>query len=79
MVTTGSDLQMKVFDIRNTFKEIHSYLTPFESKQVRISQSNLTGISFKNQILFWRDLEKTKQKAPYLKHEVNNDKKIFDF
>ncbi len=37
MVTTGSDLQMKVFDIWNSFKEVYSYFTPSESKQVKIS------------------------------------------
>ena len=79
MVSVGSDKQMKVFDIRNTFKEVGAYFTPFESRSVRVSQTNLAGVSFKNQVFFWKDLAQAKQKAPYLKHEISNDKTVLDF
>ncbi len=32
MITVGSDCQMKVFDIRNLYKELYQYFIPFEAK-----------------------------------------------
>jgi U3 small nucleolar RNA-associated protein 7 len=79
LITAGSDHQMKVFDIRNTFKEVYSYFTQREPTTLRVSQTGLVGVSYSDTILFWKDCYKEKQKSPYLKHEDKSNAKIKDF
>ena len=70
---------MKVFDIRKTFTEVYAYWTAREPTNVKISQTGLTGVSYKDTILFWKDCYKEKQKVPYLKHEDKSRLLINDF
>lgn len=47
-VSVGSDQQMKVFDMRNYYKEMDSYFTPMNSVDLKISQTGLTAVAFRN-------------------------------
>ena len=75
-VSVGTDQQMKVFDMRNYYKEIESYYCPSNAIDLKISQTGLTALSLKNQVLFWKGLNQTRQTKPYLKHEIQKDKTI---
>jgi U3 small nucleolar RNA-associated protein 7 len=55
-VSVGTDLQMKIFDMRNYYKEIDSYYTPSNPVDLKISQTGLTALSLRNQIHFWKGL-----------------------
>jgi hypothetical protein len=49
-VSVGSDLQMKVFDMRNYYKELESYYTPSNPVDLKISQTGLVALGLRNQI-----------------------------
>ena len=79
IVTTGSDNQMKVFDIRQSFTELYSYWTPRKANGVSISQSGLVASICGPDVLIWKDLYTEKQKKPYLKHNTRTNNIINRF
>ena len=77
LATIGSDSLLKVFDMR-TYGEVHQYFTPLPASRLSISQKGLLSISCRDQVITWRDWEKDKQKAPYLKQETIDRRTVTD-
>lgn len=74
MVTCGCDSKMKIWDLRNTYKEIYEYFNPNIVSSSCVSQKNLLSISYGSTIEIWKDYSKEKQKEPYMKHHFKNNK-----
>lgn len=77
MATVGSDSKLNVFDLR-TYGLVHSYFTPMPASTLAISQRGLLSLGCRDQVITWRDWQKDKQKAPYLKQETIERRKIVD-
>jgi U3 small nucleolar RNA-associated protein 7 len=73
MVSTGQDMKMAVWDVRN-FKPVHEYLLRQPGSSVAISDRNLTAVSWGTQTTIWKDLynkniadvDQVKVKSPYM-------------
>ncbi|TGZ84381.1 small nucleolar ribonucleo protein complex subunit [Ascodesmis nigricans] len=68
MASAGSDGRMNIFDIRNTFKEVHSYFTPTPATCVSISDTGLLGVGWGGHTTVWKDSLRTKATSPYMTH-----------
>jgi len=71
MVTAGSDMQVKVWDVR-TFKVVHSYFSRRAVCDLDISQTGVLAVGSGTDVTFWKDAIREKQKEPYMKHRVLN-------
>ncbi|KAK5136008.1 hypothetical protein LTR08_004262 [Meristemomyces frigidus] len=74
MVSTGQDMKMSVWDIRN-FKPVHEYALRQPGSSVAISDRNLTAVSWGTQTTIWKDLfskhrsdveQQVKVQSPYM-------------
>jgi len=71
MVSTGQDMKMSVWDVRN-FKEVNNYFLRQPGSSVAISDRNLTAVGWGTQTTIWKDLfrknvdDQTKVQSPYL-------------
>jgi U3 small nucleolar RNA-associated protein 7 len=73
MVSTGQDMKMAVWDIRN-FKPVHEYFLRQPGSSLAISDRNLTAVSWGTQTTIWKDLynknlsdvAQVKVKSPYM-------------
>ena len=65
---------MKIWDLRNAYKEVYEYYTPNVATAVTVSQKNLLSVSYSNNVVVWKDYAKSKQKEPYMKHNFVNNK-----
>jgi U3 small nucleolar RNA-associated protein 7 len=71
MVSTGSDMKMAVWDIRN-FKPVHTYFLRQPGASVAISDRNLTAAGWGTQVSIWRGLfdkakvDQEKVQSPYM-------------
>ncbi|KJY01200.1 U3 small nucleolar RNA-associated protein 7 [Zymoseptoria brevis] len=73
MVSTGQDMKMAVWDVRN-FKPIHEYQLHQPGASVSISDRNLTAIGWGTQTTIWKDLfskhksdvDQVKVQSPYM-------------
>ena len=71
MVSTGQDMKMSVWDIRN-FKEVSSYFLRQPGSTVSISDRNLTAVGWGTQTTIWKDLfrkhsaDQVKVQSPYM-------------
>jgi len=73
MVSTGQDMKMAVWDVRN-FKPVHEYFLRQPGTSVAISDRNLTAVGWGTQTAIWKDLfskhrsdvEQVKVKSPYM-------------
>lgn len=55
MVSTGQDMKMAVWDIRN-FKPVHEYFLRQPGSSLAISDRNLTAVGWGTQTTIWKDL-----------------------
>ncbi|KAK4547929.1 hypothetical protein LTR36_010648 [Oleoguttula mirabilis] len=73
MVSTGQDMKMSVWDVRN-FKPVHEYFLRQPGSSVAISDRNLTAVGWGTQTTIWKDLfskhrsdiEQVKVQSPYM-------------
>ncbi|KAF2479105.1 NUC141 domain-containing protein [Neohortaea acidophila] len=75
MVSTGQDMKMSVWDIRN-FRAVHEYSLRAPGSSVAISDRNLTAVGWGTQTTVWKDLfskhrsdvkeEQIKARSPYM-------------
>jgi len=77
LTTAGSDGKLKIWDVRN-YKMLYEYWTPMPAKSVAISQKGLLAVGYGSQIQVWKDWQHEKQKKPYLKHDIFDDKGVND-
>ena len=72
MVTGGVDRQVKVWDLRNTYRELHSYFTVAgPPTSLDISQKGILGIGHAGHTTFWSaSALKRKEKDPYMHHAI---------
>ena len=77
MVSTGQDMKMAVWDIRNFKGPVHEYFVRAPGCSVAISDSNLTAVGWGTQTTIWKDVfskhpsdvgeeQVVKQKMPYM-------------
>ena len=74
LITCGNEQKMKIWDLRNSYKEIYTYFNPNTVICNTVSQKNLLAIGYGNVIEIWKDYSKSKQKEPYMKHRFSNNK-----
>ena len=74
LTTCGSDSKMKIWDLRNSYKEIYEYFNPNIASSLSISQKNLMSVSYGSTVEIWKDYSKSKQKEPYMKHHFKDNK-----
>ncbi len=74
LTTTGNDAKMKVWDLRNSYKEVFEYFNPLPANAIASSQKNLLAVSHGSIVEVWRDHAKIKQKEPYMKHHFKDNK-----
>jgi U3 small nucleolar RNA-associated protein 7 len=55
MVSTGQDMKMAVWDVRN-FKPVHEYFLRQPGSSVSVSDRNLTAVGWGTQTTIWKDL-----------------------
>merc|ERR1711957_269524 len=72
MVTSGVDSKMRVWDIR-TYKQLYEYFNPLITSSLTLSQRGLLGVSYGNVAEVWKDIGRSKQKEPYMKHHFKNN------
>jgi U3 small nucleolar RNA-associated protein 7 len=60
MVTTGKDCKMKVWDIRNTYKNVHTYFTAAPATSSSFSDTGLVAIGVGNEVQVWKNTDKEK-------------------
>lgn len=73
MVSTGQDMKMAVWDVRN-FKPVHEYFLRQPGSSVSISDRNLTAVGWGTQTTVWKDLfskhrsdiDQVKVQSPYM-------------
>ena len=68
LVTAAADSSVKVWDLRNTYKEVSEYFSPFQPTSIDISQRDILGIAAKSSAVFFKDWTQHKQAKAYLKH-----------
>ncbi|MES1908576.1 MAG: hypothetical protein MHM6MM_001485 [Cercozoa sp. M6MM] len=69
LVTCGADLQMKIWDVR-TYKCMQQYRMPTRVTALDISDRGVVAVSSKAKVEMWKDAFRTKQKAPYMTHNM---------
>ncbi|CAK4034701.1 probable UTP7-U3 snoRNP [Lecanosticta acicola] len=73
MTSTGQDMKMAVWDVRN-FKPVHEYFLRQPGSSVAISDRNLTAVGWGTQTTIWKDLftkhrsdvDQVKVQSPYM-------------
>lgn len=68
MATAGSDGRLNIFDIRNTFEQVHSYFTPTPAQTISISDTGLLAVGWGGHVSIWKDALRTKAQSPYMTH-----------
>ena len=74
LVTCGNDSRMKIWDLRNAYKEVYEYFNPNIATSLAISQKGLLSVSYGSTVEVWKDYAKSKQKEPYMKHHFKNNR-----
>ena len=72
LTSVGLDKKLRVWDLRNTYKQVFEYFTPSQVQSLSISQKGLLATGVGSMVEIWKDYEKEKQMKPYLKHHFNN-------
>ncbi|KYQ89274.1 WD40 repeat-containing protein [Tieghemostelium lacteum] len=71
MVTGGSDCMVKVFDLRNTYKELHSFRTKSSINSLALSDTNVLSVAtHDNMNILWKNPFDTANNEPYLRHKT---------
>ncbi|KAI4179794.1 MAG: hypothetical protein LQ348_005326 [Seirophora lacunosa] len=71
MVSTGADLKMSVWDIRQ-FREVHNYFLRQPGSSVQVSDRDLTAVGWGTQVSVWKGLfdraaaDQEKIQSPYM-------------
>jgi U3 small nucleolar RNA-associated protein 7 len=76
LYTTEQDKKLKIWDLRNDYTEVFDYYTPNQAQCMTSSQKGLLALGYKGSVEVWKDLHKTKQQKPYIKHHFA-DKQIY--
>eukprot|EP00940_MAST-03C_sp_MAST-3C-sp2_P002347 g2347.t1 len=67
MVSSGSDGQMKIWDLR-TYKMLNAYFTTTPASSIDLSQRGMLAVGYGPNVQIWKDIFRTKQKMPYMRH-----------
>jgi U3 small nucleolar RNA-associated protein 7 len=70
MVTAGMDCQVKVWDLRNSYKPVHAYFSTSPVNTLSVSQRGLFAVGFNCHVQVWADAISTKAQSPYMTHHV---------
>lgn len=78
LATAGSDSSVKVWDIRNTYKEVLRLpRTRVAAQTVNWSDSNLLSVGHGNTVTVWKDVQSApRPKQPYMNHNMHPDWKV---
>jgi len=69
MATSALDGRVKIWDLRN-YKELHSYFSIRPAASLDISQKGMLALGCGSHVQIWKDAFQTKQKDPYMVHEM---------
>ncbi|KAF2075264.1 hypothetical protein CYY_003440 [Polysphondylium violaceum] len=72
MVTSGMDKMVKVFDLRNTYQELHAFQTHSVANSISISDTNVLAIGQGKNTLLWKNPFDTNVREPYLMHKQSS-------
>ena len=50
LATAGKDCKFKIFDIRNTYQNVHTYFCPAAANSVSFSDTGLLAVAFGNEV-----------------------------
>lgn len=67
MASTGSDGQMKIWDLR-TYKMMDAYFTTTPGSSLDFSQRGILSVGYGPHVQVWKDVLLHKQKRPYMRH-----------
>ncbi|KAI8358499.1 WD40-repeat-containing domain protein [Choanephora cucurbitarum] len=67
MATSGTDGQLKIWDIRN-YGCVQEYFTPRIATSLSISDTGLLSVGMHTQVQVWKDAFRAKQESPYMSH-----------
>lgn len=70
LATAGSDMKLKVFDVRRLGDPLFEYWLQGPAKTLDISQSGLLAVNQGAEAVVWKDWYSTKQTAPYMRHRA---------
>jgi len=70
LATAGSDMKLKVFDVRRLGDPLFEYWLQSPAKSLDISQSGLLAVNQGPEAVVWRDWYSVKQTAPYMRHKA---------
>eukprot|EP01132_Coremiostelium_polycephalum_P004094 gene4094-5122_t len=79
MVTTGLDKMVKVFDLRNTYQELHAFKCKGVPNSISISDTNVLALAHENEAIMWKNPFNTSITEPYLVHRTLKDIKKVKF
>ncbi|KAK5584023.1 hypothetical protein RB653_005630 [Dictyostelium firmibasis] len=69
LVTSGLDGMIKIFDLRNTYEEMHSFATRFTPNAISLSDTNVLAVAGDKKTFIWKNPFDTSIKEPYLVHQ----------
>ncbi|KAM9956305.1 hypothetical protein ACTFIR_003017 [Dictyostelium discoideum] len=69
LVTSGLDGMIKIFDLRNTYEEMHAFRTKFTPNSISLSHTNVLAVAGDKETYLWKNPFDTSVKEPYLIHK----------
>ncbi|KAN0016399.1 hypothetical protein ACTFIU_006366 [Dictyostelium citrinum] len=69
LVTSGLDGMIKIFDLRNTYEEMHAFRTKFTPNSISLSGTNVLAVAGDKETYLWKNPFDTSVKEPYLIHK----------
>ncbi|KAN0030591.1 hypothetical protein ACTA71_009231 [Dictyostelium dimigraforme] len=69
LVTSGLDGMIKIFDLRNTYEEMHAFRTKFTPNSISLSGTNVLAVAGDKETYIWKNPFDTSVKEPYLIHK----------
>lgn len=72
LATSGSDSQVKIWDIRNLKDQpVHEYFSRAPATAIGISERDMLAVSYGSAVQIWKDtFSGSKQNAPYITHRL---------
>lgn len=70
MATAALDGTLAIWDVRNTYKSLHTYHSPRPAATLAISQRGLLAVGAGPHVHIWSQALATKAATPYMKHMI---------
>eukprot|EP00834_Sanchytrium_tribonematis_P007274 NODE_636_length_5161_cov_0.504544.p1 type:complete len:477 gc:universal NODE_636_length_5161_cov_0.504544:4977-3547(-) len=67
MITSGNDMQIKVFDLRK-LEQVYSYFTNGLPSSIDMSANGVLAVALNSRVQFWKNPHLSKERTPYMQH-----------